>query len=155
MDTLDRQILQALAADARVPMSQIAKDLGVANATVHQRYRRMQENGTIRGFRLKLDFNQVGLPVSAVVSVSLVSDLSLGEMAAKLRTIPFVDSCFSVTGEFDLLMVVRARSSEHLGVILDEIRLKAQGNTRTLVIMSSHFHSDYRELLGELDNSAP
>lgn len=152
MDTLDLQILQALAADARAPISQIAKDLGVANATVHQRYKRMRENGTIRGFRLKLDWNQVGCPVTAVVSVSLVSDLSLGAMAATLQTNPFVDSCFSVTGEFDLLMVVRARSSEHLGVILDDIRLKARGNTRTLVVMSTHFYSDYRELLGEFAN---
>jgi Lrp/AsnC family transcriptional regulator, leucine-responsive regulatory protein len=152
MDALDRQILQALATDARVPISTIAKDLGVANATVHQRYKRMKDNGTIRGFRLKLDFNQVGFPVTAVVSVSLVSDFSLGDMADILHTIPFVDSCFSVTGEFDLLMVVRARSSEHLGTILDDIRLKAQGSTRTLVVMSSHFHSDYRDLLGELED---
>jgi hypothetical protein len=49
-------------------------------------------------------------------------------------------------------MVVRARSSEHLGTILDDIRLKAQGSTRTLVVMSSHFHSDYRDLLGELED---
>ena len=63
MDGLDRQILESLAADARTPYAQIAKTLGVATATVHQRVKRLRESGVIRGFRLELDWAAIGLPV--------------------------------------------------------------------------------------------
>ena len=151
MDTLDQEILQALAADARVPLSRIAKDLGVANATVHQRFQRLRDKGILQGFRISLDFDKIGLPVSALISLSLLNDAVKCDAADELKRNPFIQSCASVTGEFDLLMTIRARSSEHLGTILDDIRSLAHGNTRTLVVLSTHFEADHGALLKTLD----
>lgn len=139
MDDLDRHIIRTLADDARTPYAQIARQLGVATATVHQRVRRLRDRGVIRGFRLELDWEAVGLPVSAVVSIQSRADASLGEVAAALRSIPHVVSCVAVTGEFDLFATVRARSSEHLGELVDEIRRTAMGSTRTVLVLTPYF----------------
>lgn len=139
MDALDRQILQALAADARTPYAQIAKQLGVATGTIHQRAKRMQESGIIKGFRLELDWEAVGLPIAGVISLRTNSDKPLGEVAADLRQIPYVASCVAVTGEFDLYLTVRARSSEHLGEMVDEIRRIAKASTRTVIVLATFY----------------
>ena len=139
MDDLDRKIISALAEDARTPYAQIAQRLDVATATVHQRVRKLKDRGIIRGFRLELDWEAVGLPVAAVVSVQSRAESSLADVATALRQIPYVVSCVAVTGEFDLYATVRARSSEHLGELVDEIRLKAKGATRTVIVLTPYF----------------
>lgn len=139
MDALDRKILQALALDARTPYAQIAKQLGVATGTIHQRAKRMVESGIIKGFRLELDWEAVGLPIAGVVSLRTNSDKPLGEVAADLRQIPYVASCVAVTGEFDLYLTIRAHSSEHLGEMVDEIRRIAKASTRTVVVLATFY----------------
>jgi Lrp/AsnC family leucine-responsive transcriptional regulator len=139
MDDLDRKILAELADDARTPYAQIATRLGVATATVHQRVRKLRDKGIIRGFRLELDWEAVGLPVSAVISIQSRAESSLADVAEALRRIPYVASCVAVTGEFDLCATVRARSSEHLGNLVDEIRRTAKGTTRTVIVLTPYF----------------
>ncbi len=139
MDDLDRNIIAALTQDGRTPYSRIAEDCGVATTTVHQRVRRLFERGIIIGTRVRLDWEAVGLPVTAVVSLETPSSEPLASIAEELRAIPFVQNCYAVTGEFDLLMTVHARSSEHLGELLEEIRTYAPGRSRTLVVLATYF----------------
>ncbi|HSF86076.1 MAG TPA: Lrp/AsnC family transcriptional regulator [Acidimicrobiia bacterium] len=139
MDSLDRTILGALAENARTPYAQIAKQLGVATATVHQRMKRLRESGVVRGFRLELDWAAVGLPVAAVISIRSTSEKSLYDIADDLRSLPYVASCVAVTGEFDLFATVRAHSSDHLGEVVDQIRRLAKGSTRTVVVLKTYF----------------
>lgn len=141
MDELDRKIITALVADGRIPYSRVAAGLGVATTTVHQRVKRLTERGVIRGTRVILDWEAVGVPVTAVVSVEYRGPSSLAEIAERIRTIPFVQASFSVTGEFDLLLVVRARSSDHLGDLLEEIRQITPGRSRTVIVLATHFDS--------------
>ena len=138
MDATDHKIIQSLATDARKPLSQVARELDMATATVHQRVGKLREAGIIRGNRLRLDWEQVGLPVVATVSIAAGAG-SLADLADQLRTIPYIESCFGVSGEFDLLLVVRATSSMHLGEILDEIRVISPGTSRTVVVLNTYF----------------
>ena len=64
---------------------------------------------------------------------------SLADLSERLRAIPYIESCFGVSGEFDLLLVVRATSSMHLGEILDEMRTIAPGTSRTVVVLNTYF----------------
>ena len=139
MDALDRTIIAHLSADGRTPYSRIAEQTGVATTTVHQRVKRLTERGVITGTRIRIDWEAVGLPVTALVSVEAPGDRPLNEIAEELRSIPQIQNCFAVTGEFDLLLIVRARSSEHLGQLLDEIRNHAPGRSRTIVVLNSYF----------------
>jgi Lrp/AsnC family leucine-responsive transcriptional regulator len=139
MDALDQSIIEALTLDARRPLSGVAKDLGVATATVHERVKRLRERGVITGARLEIDWEQVGLPVVALISLTLREPGPLDEAAAKLAAMPHVESCYAITGEFDLLLIVRARSSQHLGEILDDVRTQVAGASRTVVVLSTYF----------------
>jgi Lrp/AsnC family leucine-responsive transcriptional regulator len=117
--------------------SQIASQIGVSTATVHQRVKRLRERGHI-SFTVDLDWEAVGYPVDAFISVRNNGSRGLAELAERLEAIPFIRSCSAVTGEFDLLLNVKARSSRHLGVVLDEIRRIAPGPSRTLVTLSNY-----------------
>ena len=87
MDDLDRKILKTLAADGRTPYSRIAEEAGVATTTVHQRVKKLTENGIIRGTRVIVDWEAIGLPVTAVVSVEAPEARPLADIADQMRSI--------------------------------------------------------------------
>jgi Lrp/AsnC family leucine-responsive transcriptional regulator len=128
-----------MAWDARQPLSRVAEELDIPQTTLHQRVRKLEETGVIKGSRLIIDWEQVGLPVTAIASLRAGAGGPLQEAADVLQAIPYVQGCFSVTGEFDLLVVIRARSSEHLGELLEELREAVPGQSRTLVVLSTFF----------------
>lgn len=139
MDQLDRRILISLGEDARKPLARVAEELGVANTTVHQRVRRLEEQGVIQGSRLVVDWDAAGLPVLAVVFVEVDEPGSIKDAAGRFAEIPYVQSCHTVTGEFDLMVVVRATSSTHLGELLELLRTTVHGRSRTQVVLSTFF----------------
>ena len=138
MDDLDYQIITQLIEDGRMPYAQIASQVGVSTATVHQRVKRLRERGYIHSFTVDVNWDALGYPVDAFISIRDNGTQGLAELSESLRTIPFVRSSAAVTGEFDLLLHVKARSSSHLGEILDEIRRIAPGPSRTLVTLSTY-----------------
>lgn len=142
MDALDRRIIDLLAADGRIPFAQIAGHVGVSTATVHQRVKRLRAANIIKGFKLELDWKAVGLPVSAIVSIVARSAQPLVEIADDLRKIDYVTSCASVTGEFDLVATVRAATPDHLGEIIDEIRVISDGSTVTALVLTAFYEGE-------------
>ena len=138
MDAIDYQIIAHLADDGRMPYAQIANRINVSTGTVHQRVKRLRENGYINSFTVDLNWDALGYPVDAFVSIRDNSSAGLSELSDLLRSIPFIRSSAAVTGEFDLLLHIKARSSNHLGEILDEIRKIAPGPSRTLVTLSTY-----------------
>jgi Lrp/AsnC family leucine-responsive transcriptional regulator len=138
MDTIDYQIIGCLVEDGRMPYSQIAAQIGVSTGTVHQRVKRLKERGYIGSFTVALNWEALGYPVDAFVSIRDNGSRGLEELSERLRTIPFIKSSAAVTGEFDLLLHLKARSSSHLGEILDEIRRIAPGPSRTVVTLSTY-----------------
>jgi Lrp/AsnC family leucine-responsive transcriptional regulator len=138
MDAVDYQIITHLADDGRMAYAQIANRIGVSTGTVHQRVKRLKEHGYINSFTVDLNWEALGYPVDAFVSIRDNGSDGLAELSDRLRTIPFVRSSAAVTGEFDLLLHIKAKSSSHLGEILDEIRKIAPGPSRTLVTLSTY-----------------
>jgi len=116
----------------------LAERIGRSTATAHQRVRRLRERGYITSVKADLNWEAVGYPLDAFISVSDSESQGLSALTEKLRSIPFIVSAKAVTGEFDLLLHVRARSSSHLGEILDEIRRIAPGPTRSLVTLTTY-----------------
>jgi len=138
MDDVDYQILEFLARDARMPYSQIASAIGKSTATVHQRVKRMRESGLITSLTVDLDWEALGYPVDAFISLRDNESQGLEILATNVEAIPFVVSASAVTGEYDLLLHVKARSSSHLGEVIDEIRRIAPGPSRTVVTLSTY-----------------
>jgi len=146
MDATDRKIVQALLADARRPLAKIAEETGIATSTAHQRLRRLEEAGIVTGARATVDWTALGYPVLAILSAHVTSG-SLADAAEAFRSIPHVQSCWAITGEFDLMLMVRAESSEHLGVIIEELRALAPIRTRTTVALTTYFEGRFPPLI--------
>jgi Lrp/AsnC family leucine-responsive transcriptional regulator len=138
MDAIDYKIVSELVEDGRLAYAQIANRIGVSTATVHQRVKRLREQGLISAFTVDLNWEALGYPVDAFVSIRDTDSHGLAELSDRLRSIPFVYSSAAVTGEFDLLLHIKARSSSHLGEVLDEIRQIAPGPSRTVVTLSTY-----------------
>lgn len=135
LDEVDRAILAALRTDARESMTNLAAAVHVSRASVHARINRMTEAGVITGFTVRTDPVLEGLHASAYVSLSL-EQASWQEVREQLSQIEEIEHIALVGGEFDVLLLVRARDNRDLRrVVLEEIQAIASVRTsRTLVI---------------------
>lgn len=116
LDEVDRRILAALHADARIPNSALADAVGIAPSTCHGRVRRLQELGVIRGFYADIDPAAIGLPLQAMVSVSLQSGArgKIRHFVEQIRRRPQVIDVYFLAGADDFIIHVAARDTDDL-----------------------------------------
>ena len=70
MEPLDRHIVTVLAQDGRISFADLGRQVGLSTSAVHQRVRRLEERGIITGYRAVVDYASVGLPLTALMSVT-------------------------------------------------------------------------------------
>ena len=116
IDDVDRRILAALHADARIPNSALAEAVGIAPSTCHGRVRRLQDLGVIRGFYADIDPAAIGLPLQAMVSVSLQSGArgKIRHFVQQIRRRPQVIDVYFLAGADDFIIHVAARDTDDL-----------------------------------------
>src|SRR5688500_18506311 len=98
MDALDRSILALLEKDARLTYGQIGKSVGLAASSVHDRVRKLEKKRAIKGYRAEVDLHEVGLPITAFVSLAL-RPASPDRIPERVAEFPLVESCYSVAGD--------------------------------------------------------
>jgi Lrp/AsnC family leucine-responsive transcriptional regulator len=138
LDAKDRMILGSLERDARSTYAEIGARVGLAASSVHDRIRKLERTGAVRGYRAELDFEQVGLPITAFVSIAL-QPTSPPEIPARVAEFELVESCYSVAGDNSYVLVVRAPSTKALEEVLDGLRAKLEVTTRSTVALSTPF----------------
>ncbi|MBS4729916.1 Lrp/AsnC family transcriptional regulator [Mycobacterium sp. SM1] len=116
LDDVDRAILSALHADARITNSALAGRVGVAPSTCHSRVRRLLELGVIRGFYADIDPAAVGLPLQAMISVNLQSTArgKIRSFIEQIRSRRQVMDVYFLAGADDFILHVAARDTEDL-----------------------------------------
>lgn len=135
LDDTDRQILAALATDGRLSMRALAETLHISRANAYTRVDRLKELGVIRGFQADVDPVASGLGTSAYVTLSL-RQADWRQVREQMRALPGVVHIGLVGGEFDVILLVRARDNEDLRrLVLDEIQgMPGVLNTRTHLV---------------------
>lgn len=118
IDQIDQKILSFLANNARMPFLEIARECGVSGAAIHQRVKRLENNGVITGSRMLVKPQALGLNVCAFVSVSLSEANKYTKVVEALKKIPEVVECHFVTGKAALLLKVYCFDNDHLMEIL-------------------------------------
>src|SRR5690606_22408881 len=113
----DRALLALLMDDARMPIAEIARRLGVARTTAQARLERLEQGGVIAGYGLRLSEDHLREQVRAHAMITL-RPKTLERVVAALRAIPEVQSAHSVSGEFDLVAEVAAPSIRELDRVL-------------------------------------
>jgi DNA-binding Lrp family transcriptional regulator len=116
VDDIDRRILTALHANARMPNSELAELVGIAPSTCHGRVRRLQEVGVIRGFYADIDPSAIGLNLQAMISVSLqfTARSEIGTFIEQIRRKPQVMDVYFLAGADDFILHVAARDTDDL-----------------------------------------
>jgi DNA-binding Lrp family transcriptional regulator len=135
-DALDHDLLALLAINARESTAELARKLGVARTTVVARLARLEREGIVSGYtvRLRHDLAQQGL--SAFVGITVVPRAG-ADVVRLLMRLPEVKQLDSVSGQFDYMALLRAESAERLDALLDQIRaLEGVQQTTTSVVLS-------------------
>ena len=139
LDDTDRRILDELAVDGRMSMRTLADRLHVSRANAYARVDRLQKSGVIRGFRADVDPVAAGLATTAYVTLNL-RQADWRRIREQLQALPGVAHIGLVGGEFDVILLVRARDNEDLRrLVLDEIQgMEGVLTTRTLLVFEEH-----------------
>jgi Lrp/AsnC family leucine-responsive transcriptional regulator len=138
MDAKDRKILALLEADGRKGFAEIGEAVGLAASSVHDRVRKLEKQGLIKGYRADIDFAGAGLPITAIVSLALTPQ-SPTDIPAKIAEFGLVQSCYSVAGDNSYALFVRAPSTTDLEELLDGLRAKLEVTTRATIVLSTPF----------------
>ena len=137
MDGTTLEILNILQSDARTPNAEIARRVGLAPSAVHERVRKLEERGIVRGYSARLDPRPLGLGLLAFVFVRAEDRVGSDDTAEQLAAIPEVQEVHHIAGEDCFLVKVRAPDTESLGVLLRDRmgRLPTVRSTRTTIVL--------------------
>ena len=139
LDDRDAAILAALEEDARATFAEIGRRVGLAPSSVHERLRKLEQYGDIRGYRAEIDPQALGLFVTALVSVTPLDPRQPDDLPERISEFHEVEDCHSVAGEENYILKVRTRTTSDLEDLLRRIREKAEVQTRTTIVLSTPF----------------
>ncbi len=119
-DQLDRDLITQLQANARESTANLARKLGIARTTVVARLARLEAEGLIAGYTVRLGGEAVERGVQAFVGIT-VEPRAGREVVKKLSRFPELRQLASVSGAFDYMATLRAESTARLDALLDDI----------------------------------
>ena len=121
-DARDQRLLSLLRANARTPVAELAKQLGVSRATVQNRMKRLERDGIIVGYTVRLSGDIDEAPVRALMSIRADSAHE-ARVIASLRGNPAVTRVHHTTGRWDLIAAIETDSLGSFNQIVGAIRL--------------------------------
>lgn len=139
MKESDARLLTLLRENARTSTSELARALGVSRSTVHGRLQRLERDGIIKGYTVEYGEEYEDRLVSAHVLVKVVQKLTTPVNRA-LHAISEIKSLYAISGDYDLIAVVQAETTEQLSRVIDQIgNLDGVERTNSSVILETKF----------------
>jgi Lrp/AsnC family transcriptional regulator for asnA, asnC and gidA len=143
LDETDRAILRLLQADARMPFSEIAREIDMSSATVHDRVNKLEEEGVIQGYHAKVDPKAAGYGISAFVGIR-VEQGGEWDTLERLRDIDGIQEVHLTTGEWDVVIRVYAENADELRELMFSEVPETEGfdRSQTMVILGTDYESE-------------
>jgi DNA-binding Lrp family transcriptional regulator len=133
MDEIDQKLLSLLRQDARLTVATLAQKLQVSRGTVTNRIRRLEDDGVIVGYTVRLRPDVQHNEIKAWMSIAVEGNQTRAVIAALLGE-PGVATLHDTNGRWDLLAELRAETLQELAKVLERIRLlKGISNTETSI----------------------
>ena len=143
IDQIDRQIVSLLQTDARLSNTALAEKVGLTTSTVHERVKKLEKKGIIKGYVAVVDAEALGKPIMAFIRLT-VGSASTDYLESKNSVVsicqaePDVLECHAVAGEDCYILKVRAPSPGDLEKLIERIRCNAQvSRTTTSIVLST------------------
>jgi Lrp/AsnC family leucine-responsive transcriptional regulator len=141
LESTDRRILELLATDGRMSFTDLGRATGLSTSAVHQRVKRLEQRGLIQGYAATVDHDQVGLPLTAFISIRPIDPSQPDDSPERLRDITEIESCWSVAGEESYILKIRVATPADLEDLLARIRSAANVATRTTIVLSTPYEN--------------
>ena len=138
MDETDRQLIALLRADARATVASIAKTLHVARGTVQNRIAKLERDGTIAGYTVRLKPQADQHRITAFMSIAVEGNRA-DSVLRTLRGDPAIEALHTTNGRWDIVAQLRADSLEAFDRVLGRIRqVEGIASTETSLLLSSY-----------------
>jgi Lrp/AsnC family leucine-responsive transcriptional regulator len=134
LDAIGWKILSELQLNARMPLTELGRRVGLSTPAVGERVRHLEEAGIILGYRAQVDPAKAGYPIMAFIRISVVGDF-LSRFTKVSREIPEVLECHRVTGSESFIIKVISGSIGELEKVID--RFSPYVATTTAIVLSS------------------
>jgi DNA-binding Lrp family transcriptional regulator len=137
LDDTDRGIIAALTADARASFAEVGQAVSLSAPAVKRRVDRLRAAGVIKGFTAVVDPAAVGWTTEAFVELFCTGKTAPAQIAAATRRHPEVVGAYTVSGEADALVHLRAADIPHLEQALERLRSESFiTSTRSMIVLS-------------------
>ena len=136
IDGIDKKILRALMGDARTPVLEIARNVGISGAAIHQRLRKLEKSGLLAGSKFIINPKALGYTTMAYIGVYLDKAMSNPEAVKQLQKIPEVLECHYTTGNWSIFIKILCKDNEHLMHVLNKDIQSIDGVSRTETFIS-------------------
>jgi len=134
LDEIDRKILRELQRDARASFKTIANGVGVSEATVFVRVKKLTERGVLRGFKAIVDPRAVGKTLTAFILIR-AQPKAYPAMLTALKKLEDVYEIYDVTGQYYSILKARTSDTDELSKIIDEIgSVEGVAGTETMIV---------------------
>lgn len=138
LDRTDVRLVELLEQDGRRTFSEMARTVGMSVAAVKRRVDRLQKDGVIRGFTAEIDHARLGWTVEAFAEIRYLGRTSVDDINRIATSLPEIHAVYTLAGDLDALVQIRARDLAHLGAVINRLRgAGAVTGTRTLMVLSS------------------
>jgi Lrp/AsnC family transcriptional regulator, leucine-responsive regulatory protein len=136
----DARLLRILQMDGRRSYADLGTDLGMAGPSAHERVKKLEARGVIRGYSADVDPTAVGLGVLAFTWVTQAPGTVATDLLPDFAAIAEIEECHHVAGEADYILKIRARDMEHLGVVVRMVQVTPNVfTTETQVVFTTGF----------------
>ncbi|MFH6767674.1 Lrp/AsnC ligand binding domain-containing protein [Gaetbulibacter aquiaggeris] len=136
IDGIDKKILRALMEDARTPILEIARSVGISGAAIHQRLRKLEKSGLISGSKFIINPKILGYTTMAFIGIYLDKAISNPEAVKQLKKIPEVLECHYTTGNWSVFIKILCKDNAHLMHLLNKEIQSIEGVSRTETFIS-------------------
>ncbi|AZZ93922.1 AsnC family transcriptional regulator [Hahella sp. KA22] len=139
MDEKNQRLLDLLQANAREATSSLARKLNLSRTAVHERIAKLEAEGVIRGYTVRLDKEYEKKRISAQVMIEINPKLNK-QVETALRRIDEVRSLYTINGQYDFIALIRAETTEQIDEVLDHIgEIEGIEKTMSSIVLSTKF----------------
>ena len=141
MEDIDRKIVSLLCRDGRISFTELSRQTGLSVSATHQRVRRLERRGVIKGYAAMIDPAAAGLPLTAFISIKPFDPAAPDDAPERLAHLPGIEACHSVAGDENYILKVRVATPSALEDLLQQIRACAGVSTRTTIVLSTPYEN--------------
>jgi Lrp/AsnC family leucine-responsive transcriptional regulator len=137
---IEARILEILQADAKTPYAELGSQVGMSGPAAHERVKKLEARGVIRGYEARSDPDAVGFGILAFTWVTAAPGSAAEDLTGDFRAIPEIEECHHIAGEADYLLKIRARDTRDLERVIQLVQsTRHVFTTESDVVLSTGF----------------